>query len=83
MERAGMSFGGMLEIWVCIRAFLCGIKNMTNHPELSRKTRMGDKEESTELAASQSTLWPIQVLPLLFHDAHPDLAGDPSFQNSL
>lgn len=51
-----MSFGGMLEIWVCIRAFLCGIKNMTNHPELSRKTRMGDKEESTELAASQSTL---------------------------
>lgn len=56
MERAGMSFGGMLEIWVCIRAFLCGIKNMTNHPELSRKTRMGDKEESTELAASQSTL---------------------------
>ena len=57
MECAGMGFVGMLEIWVCIRAFLCGIKNMTNHPELSRRPDyMGDKEESTELAASQSTL---------------------------
>ena len=28
---------------------------------------MGDKEESTELAASQSTSWPMRDLPLLFH----------------
>ena len=50
MECAGMGFGGMLEIWVCIRVFLCGIKNTTNHLELSRKNRLHGRQRGKHRA---------------------------------
>ena len=53
MECAGMGFGGILEIWVCIRAFLCGIKNTTNHPELSRKNRLHGRRRGKHRAGCQ------------------------------
>ena len=84
MECAGMGFGGMLEIWICVRVFLCGIKNTTDHPELSRKNRLRGRQRGKHRAGCQ----PEHIVTnagssFVVSRAHPDPPGDLSFQNSL